>query len=151
MASTAPAYRYTERAPKPAPRIQVVPGRGRQVDTKTLSSSVIFIAKAFAVLMVVFAILGFVRIGLASATVNTAVATEEVATQIDSARSTGNDLEVRDSYLSSSQNVKSQAADLKMTEAANVAIITLPQDVVVTDSSGNLSLSGSLKAASAQG
>lgn len=151
MASTAPAYRYTERAPKPAPRIEVVPGRGRQTDTNTLSASVIFIAKALAVLMVVFAVLGFVRIGLASATVNTAVATEEVATQIDSARSGGNDLEVRDSYLSSSSNVKSQATDLKMAEAANVSTITLSEDVVVTDGAGNLSLSGSLKAASQQG
>lgn len=147
MASTAPAYRYTERAPKPAPDIHVVPGRGRQADTDTLSSSVLFLAKAFAVLMVVFAVLGFVRIGLASATVNTAVATEEVSSQIDSVRSAGNDLEVRDSHLSNSSNIKSQASDLKMAEATEVTVINLPADVVTTDAAGNLSLSGSLKAA----
>lgn len=151
MASTAPAYRYSEHAPKAAPSIQVVPGHGMRIQTDGLSPTVLFLAKAFAVLMVVFAILGFVRIGLASATVNTALASEKISTQIDAARSSGSDLEVRESLLSNSTYIKTQATGLKMEEATEVATITLAQDVVATDEAGNLSLSSSLKTASLQG
>lgn len=147
MAPAAPAYRYPERAPQRAPRIQVVPGKGRPTAPKTLPSSAVLFARIVAVFFIVFALLGFVRIGLASATVTTAVATEDITTQIDSARSTGNELEVRESYLSNPTYLRSEATKLNMSEPTETGSLTLPADVVITDSAGNLSLSGSLKAA----
>lgn len=152
MAPAAPAYRYPERAPQRAPQkttpVRVVPGQGKPTTVDALPSSVIMIAKIFAVFFIVFALLGFVRIGLASATVTTAVATEEVASKIESERSAGNELEVRESYLSNPTNLKAEATKLKMGAASETGILTLSKDVVVTDSAGNLSLIGSLRAAS---
>ena len=53
----APAYSYyPERAPERAPRerISVVPGRGTRTQTPTLPSSVVFLAKVAAVVLLVF-------------------------------------------------------------------------------------------------
>ncbi|MEQ3363194.1 cell division protein FtsL [Raoultibacter massiliensis] len=147
----APAYRYPERMPERSPRVRVVPGGRPQNRPDTVSSSAIFLAKAFAVVLVVFALLGFVRIGLASATVTTALSADELSTNIDSARSEGNELEVRQSYLSNPTNVKQEAASkLGMSEPEQALTITLEADVVATDASGNLSLASSVEAASAQ-
>lgn len=147
----APAYRYPERAPERAPRVRVVPGGKPASRTDSVSSSAIFLAKAFAAVLVVFALLGFVRIGLASATVTTALAADELSTNISSARSEGNELEVRQSYLSNPSSVKQEAASrLGMSEPSEALTITLGEDVVATDANGNLSLSASVQAASAQ-
>ncbi len=150
MAGAAPAYQYrsAERAPQQfEPRIRVVPGRGAGQAQNTLPSSVIFLAKVFAVILVVFALLGFVRIGLASATVTTALSSQEISTEIEAARSAGNSLEVRESYLSNPSNIRLEASKLKMAAATDASVITLPKDVVITDEQGNLSLSMSLAAA----
>lgn len=148
MAQAARAYRYPERAPERGPRIRVVPGKGIPTKADTLSPSLVMLAKMFAVFVVIMALLGFVRIGLASATVSTAVATEELSTQIENAHASANSLEVTESYLSNPVALKGKAAGLGMAEAAETGTLTLPKDVIVTDASGNLSLSGSLKAAS---
>lgn len=145
MAQAAPAYRYPEYEPKRSPRIQVVPGRGKVSDG--LPSSLIMAAKILAVFLVVFALIGFARIGLASATVTTTVASEEISTQIESARSAGNNLEVRESHLSNPSYLKAEATKLKMREAGGTASLVLGEDIVKTDTEGNLSLARSLKAA----
>ena len=99
----APAYSYyPERAPERAPRerISVVPGRGTRTQTPTLPSSVVFLAKVAAVVLLVVSIVGFVRIGLMSATISTTMQSSELTSQISDARSSGAALEVSQSTLS---------------------------------------------------
>lgn len=125
------------------PEIGVIPGRGHQAQAEPLSASVIFCAKALAVMLVVVAVLGCARIALSSATVATALETRELSSQIDTARSEGNALEVVQSSLSNPTRVKDAATLLGMSAPAYVANIDLSGDVVVTDEQGSLSLSGS--------
>lgn len=148
MGNAARAYQYPERAPERSPRIRVVPGQKPTTRQETIPPSVLFVTKIMAVFFVVFALLGFVRIGLASATVTTAVSTEDVLAQIEAARSTGNELEVRESYLSNPTYLKSEAARLSMVTPTETTVISLDPDIVSTDREGNLSLVGSLKIAS---
>lgn len=139
-----PAYRYSypEQRPEAKPSIRVVPGRGRKSDT--LPSAVILYAKILAVVFVGFALLGFVRIGLASATVTTALSSEALSSQLEAARSTGNSLEVRESYLSNPTYIKTESAKLGMVQPSETASLSLAADIVSTDAQGNLSLSKSL-------
>ena len=149
MAQTLPAYAYPrrsyEQAPTRTPDIHVVPGRGRETSDGTLPASAVTLAKVAAVLLLLFALIGIVRIVLASAAVSTAVETEAVAAQIETARSTGKDLEVRESHLSNPVYLKGEATELNMQAAENTQIMTLSKDVVVCDEAGRLSLSASLK------
>lgn len=152
--SAAPAYSYyPERIPERAPRerISVVPGRGPRTQTPTLPSSVVFLAKAVAVVLVVVSLVAFVRIGLGAATVTTSMQSEELASKIDNARSDGAALEVSQSALSNPTRVKKEAASLGMASPESVGTIVLDKDVVVTDDNGNLSLSKSLSVAANAG
>lgn len=124
------------------PEIGVIPGEGRQVRSEPLPASAVSLAKAFAVVLAVVAVLGCVRISLSSATVMTALETRELSSQIETARSEGNALEVVQSSLSNPTRVKDAATLLGMSAPAYVANIDLSGDVVVTDEQGNLSLSG---------
>ena len=139
------AYAQPERVRRdrrdPRTDVSVVPGSKTQ--TRTLPSSVIFLAKTVAVVFVVFALLGCVRIALSSATVTTAIETRELSSQIESARSEGNKLEVAQSSLSNPTRIKDAAGVLGMYAPAYVANIDISGDVVVVDAAGNLSLSGS--------
>ena len=73
MAGAAPAfsYNYPERAPErpERPRVRVVPGQGTRTSTQTIPSTVVFMAKTLAVVLVVAALLCFARIAIGSATV----------------------------------------------------------------------------------
>ena len=149
MAGAAPAYKYSypEREMPRAPRIQVIPGSGQQERRSYLSPGLVTFAKFLAVAFVVFALFGFARIWLSSATVTTALSSEEVAGKIENARSYGSELEVREGYLSNPTYLRVEAAKLNMGAANNQAAIMLPEDIVKTDESGSLSLSLSLQAA----
>lgn len=125
------------------PEIGVIPGEGRQVRSEPLPASATSLAKVIAVVLAVVAVLGCVRISLSSATVMTALETRELSSQIETARSEGNALEVVQSSLSNPTRVKDAATLLGMSAPAYVANIDLSGDVVVTDERGNLSLSGS--------
>ena len=143
----APAYSYyPERAPGRAPRerISVVPGRGTRTQTPTLPSSVVFLAKVAAVVLLVVSIVGFVRIGLMSATISTTMQSSELTSQISDARSSGAALEVSQSTLSNPTKVKQQANKLGMAAPETTGVIDLGKDVVATDESGALSLSKSV-------
>ncbi|MEG0070873.1 MAG: cell division protein FtsL [Raoultibacter sp.] len=155
MAGAAPAYRYDypERYPRPqrSPQVRVVPGRGKTTHQNTLSKQVVTLAKIAAGALLVLALIGCVRIALVSATVTTALASQEISSQIETVRSTSNSLEVKQSFLSNPSYVKREAAALNMGVAAGSTTLTLPQDVVLTDETGSLSLSQSLAAATRQG
>ena len=156
--SAAPAYAsYAQQAPSryadPAfrefdhfgqsPDINVVPGRGAQ--TRTASDTAVFFAKVIAVIMVIIALVCCFRVFLSSAAVSTALEAREISSQIDDARSSGSKLEVALSSLSNPSYVKQEAAALGMFAPDPDAVlkIDLSDDVVVTDSSGALLLSGS--------
>ena len=73
-------------------------------------------------------------------------------TQIANERTLGNDLEVQQSQLSNSTHIHRSAAEgLGMAAPAATESIELGADVVATDASGNLSLSGSLSSMASQG
>ena len=145
MAGAAPAfsYNYPERAPErpERPRVRVVPGQGTRTSTQTIPSTVVFMAKTLAVVLVVAALLCFARIAIGSATVATSVQSQQLESQISDARASGNNLEVQQSSLSNPTRVKAVAAP------ESVGIIDLGTDVVATDEAGNLSLSKSVQIA----
>ena len=147
MAYAAPVYQQPERAPRKETKIHVVPGRATPSLPDTIPTSVINLARLFALILVVFALLAFLRIGMASATVSTAVASEEVSAEIEGLRAQGSALEVSESNLSNPNYIKSEATRLNMAASAEVSAIMLAQDVVMRSESGELSLSASLKAA----
>ena len=153
MAGAAPAYQYSypERLAPRSPRVRVIPGSGQQWQARSLSPALVAFARLVAVVLVVFALLGLLRIGLASATVTTALSAEEVAAKIESARSQGNELEVREGYLSNPTYLKLEAAKLHMGTSDTPTVIMLSEDRVKTDEAGGLSLALSLKAVVAQG
>lgn len=153
----APAYSYfPERAPErieraPRTRISVVPGQGPRTQSPTLPSSLVFLAKAVAVVLVVVSLVAFARIALSSATVATSVQAQELSSQIDEARSSGASLEVSQSLLTNPAYLKQQAAGLGMAAPATIDTIDLGTDVVAYDGAGNLSLSKSVALAAGLG
>lgn len=159
--SAAPAYRYDydsfaydsyahdydfepRRSRSFEPDISVVPGRRAATNSEPLSASVVFLAKAIAVVLCVIAVFCCGRIALNSAAVAAAIETREVSSQIDSARSDGNQLEVAQSSLSNPTRIKDEAAALGMAAPYDSMTIDLSGDVVKTDASGNLSLNESV-------
>ncbi|MCI2241734.1 cell division protein FtsL [Adlercreutzia faecimuris] len=151
--SAAPAYApFVERAPERPRRasVSVVRGQGADARAREGASAIVIAARAIACVVVVLAILGFVRVTLSSATVATALETQKLSSQIDVARSEGSALEVRQSSLANPTRIRVVASSLGMAAPASTTAIDLSGDVVVTDEAGNLSLSGSA-AAVAQG
>ncbi len=152
--SAAPAYsRYPKRAPEQAPRarISVVPGSGKRTQTSTLPSNVVFLAKAIAMVLLFVAVVAFARIGLMAAAISTSIESSQLSAQIEEVRSSSAALEVSQSVLSNPTRVREEAAELGMVEATDVSFIAMPQDVVVTDESGTLSLSQSVATAAIVG
>lgn len=152
MAGAAPAYRYDypERAriPYREPEVRVLRGRGRQASP--LNPQLVTLAKIGAVVLAVVALICCVRVAFTAATVTSSISYDTLSTQISDVRSTTGDLEVRQSMLANSENLQRQAKGLGMVPATEVTSITLPEDVVQTDASGNLSLSKSLAVAASQ-
>ncbi|WP_297156111.1 cell division protein FtsL [uncultured Ellagibacter sp.] len=147
--SAVPAYsRTAERVPEryPArPRISVVPGGKTQVET--LSPAIVTLAKAVAIVLVALAVVAFARIALTAAAVNVEVESKSYDSLIDTARSEGSSLEVAQSSLSNPSRIKAEATALGMSAPESSSKIIMPEDIVVTDGSGNISLSQSLAAA----
>ena len=150
----APAYRFdyaggsqAARAyPRPnvsqGPSVRVVPGRKNIVDP-VLSDAWVTGIKVVIAVMAVFLVIGFVRVGLAS---STASASSELSSEIADARSTGESLAVQKSLVASPSNLRHAAEEkLKMVSPSSSYTMTLPVDVVATDSSGNLSFSQSIE------
>lgn len=148
--SAAPAYSYyPERAPErdPRSRVRVVPGQRQQQNPAALPSNVVFLVKVLAAVVLFVSLISFVRIGISTATVAVAMESSALSTQIDEAQSAGSDLEVLQSTLSNPTTLKQKAEDLGMITSESSVIIQMDEDVVVTDDSGSLSLSGSMSVA----
>jgi len=153
MAGTAPAYQYDypERLAPQSPHVRVIPGDGQQGHTRSLSPTLIAFARVLTIVLVVAAVLAVLRIGLASATVTTAVKAEKVSTQIENTRASNEELETRERQLSNPAYLKIEASKLHMGAGEAPVTITLPEDMVKTDETGALSLSLSLRAVAQQG
>ncbi len=150
MASAAPAYRmdYSQQPlerPSRQPQVHVVGGRR---PAESVSPGIILAAKTFVVVLIAVALIGCVRVALSTATVSTMLQSESLEAQTATMRTSATDLEVKESTMSSSSNVKNAATQLGMGEAAQTTTIVLDQDVVSYDAAGNLSLSQSLAVAS---
>ena len=139
--SAAPAYR-----PESEPEFGVIPGHRSRSEVVELPASIMTIARVVVAVAIVIAAIACVRVGLSAMSVNTSIATSELSSQIESARTTGNDLEVMQSQLSNSTHIKLEATGLGMAAPSETTVVTLEPDVVATDAQGNLSLSGSLSA-----
>lgn len=143
------AYEHDYRRRRDAqPDISVVPGGARRA-SQAQSSSLVTIAKIVAVALVVIALLGVARVTLSAQTVTVALETRQLSSQIETARSEGSVLEVNMSTLSNPTRIKTEATALGMAAPSSTTKFDLSGDVVVTDASGNLSLSGSMAACAA--
>lgn len=139
--SAAPAY-----SPEAEREFDVIPGSRTRSEVVELPASIMTIARVVVVVAVIIAAIACVRVGLSAMSINTSIATSELSSQIDTARTTGNDLEVMQSQLSNSTHIKLEATGLGMAAPAETTVVALGPDVVATDAQGNLSLSGSLAA-----
>lgn len=142
MASAAPAYRQSARKSARNRNVRVVRGTRQEAG---LSHSVVVAARVLVLAVVFFAVIGCARIGLTAATVNTAIATETLTSQISDLQSAGAGLEVKESSLTNPSYIRSIAThELGMSAPTSVDTIALGGDVVACDAEGNLSLSLSL-------
>ena len=83
---------------------------------------------------------------LSSATVATANENQQIENRIDTARTEGSSLEIAQSKLSAPTRVKETAAEMGMASPNSVMMIDISDDIVKTDSKGDLSLSQSITA-----
>lgn len=153
----ASAYRYDygaqpARRTQPTPDVRVVRGT-KHSSHPVLSDAAVTLLKAAVVCMAVFLIISFVRVGLASAAYETASTATELSSEVADVRSTSESLTVQKSLLSSPSNIRNQAAADKLNMAAptTTETLTLPADVVATDSEGNLSFAQSISALTSLG
>ena len=141
MATAARAYSHSA-APKRGASLRVVPGRRNE---SSLSPSVLRAARIFVVVLAVIAVVAFVRIGFASATVTTSIETERLNTRVEEVRSGSAHLEVTESSLANPTAVKETAVKkLGMSAPYEIETIRLDSDVIAYDEAGNLSLARSL-------
>ena len=143
-----PAYVHGSAAPdlrrQGNPDVNVMPGRRNGVNHAGVPESIFGVVGVVFAVAIVIAIFACARVLLSAASVTTTIATDELSTQIANERTLGNDLEVQQSQLSNSTHIRSAAP-------AATESIELGADVVATDASGNLSLSGSLSSMASQG
>lgn len=133
------------------PDVNVFAGRGRSAEASSLPQSIVSAFRVGVVVAIVVAALCCVRVGLAAANVSATIATSELSSQIESQRTAGNDLEVQQSQLSNSMHIRIAAEGLGMAAPAATEAVVLSEDIIATDASGNLSLSGSLSSMANQG
>lgn len=147
--SAYPAYNYDSTARKldqdPRRPFEVIPGGRKDSQTESASSTVMLFAKIVIAVIIVFAMIGVVRITLSSATVALALETNQIDKAIDQVRDVSSSLEVDQSKLSNPTRIKSEADRLEMITPASTTFIDISDDVVKTDSTGALSLSASVR------
>lgn len=153
----APAYRQyaaqpaiPERRRRGLNKTSVHIVRGDRPATLPKAPSNIAIVAAFvAALLVVFTLLSFARVAISSATIAIAIESQDLSSQIETDRAAGNKLEVSESLLTNSSNIKANATKLGMAASYSSEVITLEQDIVAMNASGDLSLTESFRRASA--
>lgn len=124
-----------------APSINLITTQGRSTKTVT-GTSLILMARVIACVFIALALIGMVRLSIASAAVSEMKVQKNLTSQINKARYDMSLLEVEYSQLSS--DIDQKAHDMGMNKASHVEKVNLPRDIVALDSNGRLSLSGSI-------
>lgn len=148
-------YMYGSSAPAVSERarsdFEVIPGKRTSSEVDTLPASIMGAAKITVAAALVLATIGCVRVGLSAASVTCSIASDDLSTQIESARSYGSDLEVQQSRLSNTTHIRVEASNLGMGAPSSTEVVVLPPDIVTTDEDGDLSLFGSIAAIADRG
>lgn len=154
MAGASTAYRYDQaigaqpipqRPARPRPTVRVIPGT---YAAPSLSPQLRMVINLVVAAVVVLAVIGFVRVGLSSATIATVSQTQDLQDQIDSLKTNDASSSVSASTLGNPNNVKQYAqTQLDMTQPEETETVTLSPDTVQFDDSGNLSMAKSLSSA----
>lgn len=146
MATAARAYRsygYESAYAPSRPAVRVTPGRQATEQTSVVSSQLIAIAAS--VILLVVALFAAAHVWLDSASVSVSVKAQSVSTDLASVRHEGSLLEVEVSTLANPARIQAQANALGMISPESATSIRLGEDVVVTNSAGDLSLAGSVR------
>ncbi len=134
------------------PDVRVVPGTRTGAEPKEKGVTTGLIVKLAIAVMVIAAVVCFAQITLKSATSVVLADSSAIESSMDSIKSNSTTLEVQNSALSTTAAIKAHAEKLGMSAPYEVGTITVQKDIVATDDSGALSLSGSIKnAAEIQG
>ena len=150
MAQAARAYQFDVYAEDQRARSQARDMRairtGAAPSPDARSSTLVMLGKAAAVLLVVVAALCFARIALTNATVTTMLESDNLSSQIAEARTSGVDLEMEQSLLTSTSAINAAVKRLGMAAPYGAETLELPKDVVSYDSRSGLPvLAGTLQ------
>ena len=124
-----------------APSINLITTQGRSTKTAA-GAALIVMARVIACVFIALALIGMVRLSIASAAVSEMKVQKNLTSQINKARYDMSLLEVEYSKLSS--DIDQKAYSMGMHKVAQVENVQLPRDIVALDSNGRLSLSGSI-------
>ena len=141
----AAGYQYGTAVRKQAPSVsprQPQLARGGRSQAQALQPGLV-VKVAACVAVVVFAA-AVARVWLTTGAVEHLIAAEEVAEQVTTARALGNELEIEQATLANTTRIQREASALGMQVATDVTYIDLAAGALATDSSGALSLSGSI-------
>lgn len=126
------------------PDIHVIPGRSNRPQTQVDPTFRAIVTAVLAAFLFV-AIIGVVRVWFISSTCAVSISSEETLAQIETARATGNELEVQQAVLSNPTRVETYAKDtLGMVQAVPTSVIDLSTGAVSVTSDGSLSISGTV-------
>lgn len=117
-------------------------GKAATVKQPTLLPTLV---KMAALVIVLVAVLSFIRIILTSSAVVTMIENDTISTQITEARSTGISLEMEQSVLKNPSAIRAQAKQMNMSAPYSATTITLKPDIVAIENGETLSLSGTIK------
>lgn len=155
--AAAHAYPYAQprwRPETPAqPDFRVLPGRGASVAERIGASPLFFtMLKAVVAAVLFIAAVGVCRVALTAASVETMISSDQLTSQISSARSQGGELEVKLTTLANPTRIKAYASErLGMAAASGISYLDLATGALATDSEGNLSLAGTIGALESSG
>lgn len=130
--------------------VDVMPGGNAKVVRTPAQAFALHIAKITLAIVVVIAGVGFCRISLASATVNSALQARQINKNMEEMRSSINDMQVEQSSLSNPVRIKNEAESLGMSSPSTIHVLDLSGDLVQKEKNGDLSLTGTINAIASQ-
>ena len=126
--------------------LYVLPGRGVSSE-RAVSPVLMRCFKLAIVFLIGLGVIAVCRVALTSATTSPLMTSQKTTAALSSARSTGDNLEVQQAALANPTRISSTAInELGMVAGSNASYIGITDDVVATDSDGDISVSGSVSA-----
>ncbi len=132
---------------KVAPEMHAVKGSAEvksSVKSAAASPILVTVAKFAAALVILIAILAFVRVAMTTATVSNGLASQAISSNIDTELINKNSLEVQDSVLSNSSRIKQAASQYALVAPGTITVLNIAPDVLAYDENNNISLVESL-------